>query len=1189
MTITRSRVLWIALAALAVLLLSTLLLAAGSLLLLYSESGSGWLAGQALKRSGGAVRWQSMEGSLAGPLTLRGVTVALPDTGARVGSLRLDWQPLALLGGELRIADLALADIEVDIPASAASEAGPPLRPSSIPLPVDVSVEHLQLDRVRINRAGEPLASLDLLQLRAELADRRLQLHTLHLRAPQGEIRLAGELAVDDRMPVDLSIEWGTTVPAGNQSAPLAGQVTLAGQLDWSQRLDIALDYAVQVRGLEALATDLPGVVTARGQFAGWQAPNAAAVEQLSVAFAELPARLAVSATATGLDRDQPGLSLQLGWEALQWPPVGTTPLAGSAAGELALAGSPQRYRVNLQAELAGADLPPGSWTLQGEGDTSGLATLTATGQVLGGELSASGMLSWDPLPAWDLQLQGAGLDPAQFSDGLNGELALSLRTDGALRDDGPAATVHIDRVAGTLLDYPVAIDATARLAGETVEVAALTLHSGANALHASGLVATDALALDWQLRAADPALVAPGARGLIDGNGTLTGSPQAPRLTASLASERLRLDDLEALGLAVELEAGMAADDPLELRLRAGAVSQADAALLDSARLEVSGTLAQHRLALHAAAGEQRLSAALSGGLGEALDNWRGELAELAIDTGSAGSWQLGEGAALALAPDQATLASTCLERRGGGRTCLAANWAAAGTSTVDLQLAQLPLQAWLPEVDSMAEGALRATLGADGTLAADGELVLSPGTVTVPVDRGPRQLAHGGGRLTLRVDPAGLLAVLDVDAPQQGRLDARVALSAMNRLPLAERQPVEGSLLASFPDLTSVAAWVPELASTRGSLDADLALAGSLAQPLATGRLSLSDAAASIPLAGLYVHDMTLDVHSNPDRADHLDISGSLVSGEGRIAITGEADLGVPRVELAIGGERFLVYDTPDVRALLTPDLRVAWQDRLVTLRGTLEIPEADVTPQLSLSPGSASGAATTVDTGSLIAPSPDVVVINGPELVAQPISLPVEIDSAVEIILGPGVNVNAVGFISRIPGAVTITTTPGQRDPVPIAKGQFAIEDGTFRAFGQDLDIESGQIIFPNGPVTEPEVNLRAVRWIDNNPEVTAVGVIVTGPVSAPTLTPFSRPPLEQNEIMSYLLTGRSASGEGGVLSIGTYITPRLYVGYGYNLLESTNEFNTLFSITPRYGVSANVGEADNNVNVTLTYEH
>jgi len=55
------------------------------------------------------------------------------------------------------------------------------------------------------------------------------------------------------------------------------------------------------------------------------------------------------------------------------------------------------------------------------------------------------------------------------------------------------------------------------------------------------------------------------------------------------------------------------------------------------------------------------------------------------------------------------------------------------------------------------------------------------------------------------------------------------------------------------------------------------------------------------------------------------------------------------------------------------------------------------------------------------------------------------------------------------------------------------------------------------------------------------------------------------------------------------VGTYLTRRLYVGYGYNLIEKTNEFNSLFSITPRYGVGANLGEADNNINLTITYEN
>jgi autotransporter translocation and assembly factor TamB len=154
--------------------------------------------------------------------------------------------------------------------------------------------------------------------------------------------------------------------------------------------------------------------------------------------------------------------------------------------------------------------------------------------------------------------------------------------------------------------------------------------------------------------------------------------------------------------------------------------------------------------------------------------------------------------------------------------------------------------------------------------------------------------------------------------------------------------------------------------------------------------------------------------------------------------------------------------------------------------------------------------------------------------------------------------------------------------------MANGTLSIEDGTFRAFGQDLEIEEGRIIFANVPATEPELNLRAVRWIDNDPTVSAAGVLVTGSVAAPELTLFSRPQLETSDIQSYLLTGRSAGDQESVLSIGTNITRRLYVGYGFNLLYSTSEFNSLFSITPRYGVGADFGEADNNINVTFTHE-
>jgi autotransporter translocation and assembly factor TamB len=191
-------------------------------------------------------------------------------------------------------------------------------------------------------------------------------------------------------------------------------------------------------------------------------------------------------------------------------------------------------------------------------------------------------------------------------------------------------------------------------------------------------------------------------------------------------------------------------------------------------------------------------------------------------------------------------------------------------------------------------------------------------------------------------------------------------------------------------------------------------------------------------------------------------------------------------------------------------------------------------------------------------------------------------------VALLLGDAVQVNAIGLVTRITGGVNFTLSPTQQDPMPYAQGMISLRDGSFRSFGQDLDIETGQLIFANVPATEPELFLRAVRWIDNDPEVSAAGVLLTGPASAPQLELFSRPQLQTAEIQSYLLTGTATGRRRSTLGIGTYLNERIYVGYGYNLLEETSEFDALFSITPRYGLGLDAGEADSNFNLTFTVE-
>ena len=485
----------------------------------------------------------------------------------------------------------------------------------------------------------------------------------------------------------------------------------------------------------------------------------------------------------------------------------------------------------------------------------------------------------------------------------------------------------------------------------------------------------------------------------------------------------------------------------------------------------------------------------------------------------------------------------------------------------------------------------AITASMAGDGSLAANGVIEITPAQIKL-AEAGQKPLSHGGGKLEFAIDDSGLAASLDFDAPENGTLSGRIALPKLNRLPLAEQQPLEGDVLALLPELTGLAAWLPQLSATGGKINADLQLAGTLAQPQLTGKMALARGRADIPSAGLQLRDMQLQLASNETRDGVLEVSGLVSSGDGHLLLFGMLDPARQELEIELAGDDFQAYNTRDARVSIAPDLQIKWLDNTLVLRGEVLVPRADITPTLQLNSALSSDSSQAPGTGGqAIAPSADVVIINGEleGLEEEELTAPFRIDNQLRLRLGREVQVDALGFMGRITGDVLFTNSPQQDDLIPIAEGKLSVENGTFRSFGQDLDIRTGELLFNRQPATEPEINLRAVRWIDSDPQVSAAGIILTGPITTPNMELFSRPQLETSEVQSYLLTGRSTGDRNSVLSIGTYVSPRIYVGYGYNTLQKTSEFNSLFTITPRYGVGLDVGEADNNLNMTFSYEH
>ncbi len=1047
---------------------------------------------------------------------------------------------------------------------------------------------------------GETVVELDpgSLQTRGDLAGFSLDSH--------GGARVSGAPALRWRLTATGDAQHLELAPLALDSQPY--QVELSGRVAWAGELAVDLAYHATGGQLADLSPDLPPRLDARGELHAVYADSILALQAFALELDQSPLRLEAEAQVNLAQAGEPRVEAKIRWRDAQWPLSGEA-LAGSPAGELAFQGTPSAYNLALRSEVAGTALPPGEWLAQAAGDSAGMRLQSLRGSLLAGTINASGDLGWSPQVTWNLALDGAGLNPGAWQPQLPGKLELSLATRGAIDAGGrTVAALELAQLSGELLGRPLALVARAELAGPQARLQSLRLDSGDNQLRAAGELDDQRLTLDWTLEVPEPGVVLPGAAGELSAAGNLRGTLAQPLVQAQLQGQDLAYAGQQLAALAASLQAGLGADDPLQLDVTLNGLRQEEVPLLDTARLAVSGTTARQRLSLDVETPTERVHGELAGDLDLAQSTWAGTLSELALGSESLGAWRLDGDAPLALAASSASLGQTCLLRIGTGkdgiqplaaealpgtRICVDGGWGQGEGSRGSATLTDLSLVSLLPALTGAVEGRVQGALAADGALQAEARFTVSPGELTVDYPEGSRSLAHGGGALDATVDADGLEAVLALAPLQEGRIEARVPAPNLNRLPLGQPQALAGEIHADLPDLSGLQGWVPQLQQVAGRLDADLRLAGTLDAPQLLGELALNDAVADVPAAGLQLRDIRLSLRDDPARSGQLRLTGGLRSGEGRLALDGQIDPAVGAVELALKGERVEVFNTPDARVMLSPALALDWADELLTVRGRLEIPRARITPQLGLRPGQAAAADAQPPAdegpGPVILPSSDVVVlgVEDPEGPA-PAVLPFRLDSRVQLALGDDVRVNALGFDGGITGAVTFVNQPEDLALLPTARGRFSIAGGTFRAFGQDLEIETGEVIFSDAPVTEPEVNLRAVRWIDSDPLVSAAGVLVTGPATAPTLELFSRPQLEPTEIQSYLLTGSSSSGEESVLGFGTYVHPKLYVGYGFNLLEETSEFDALYTITPRYGVEAAVGEADNSVGVTFTYE-
>jgi translocation and assembly module TamB len=485
------------------------------------------------------------------------------------------------------------------------------------------------------------------------------------------------------------------------------------------------------------------------------------------------------------------------------------------------------------------------------------------------------------------------------------------------------------------------------------------------------------------------------------------------------------------------------------------------------------------------------------------------------------------------------------------------------------DLQIKEIPLNwlaPWLPETVEDLTGLFssHATLSTQDTLKADVTATITPGDISYITDRTTGTFPHEGMKLTLKVLDEKLDAdfLLSVDS---NILSGKLFSPNLLQKDIGTKAKLDGKLIIDAKNFDLVKTLVPEVQDLDAMIDLNFSILGSIEEPEINGEGKINIAHVLIPAAGLDLADTSMDVLA---KNKEVTVSGKFISPEGELVLDGTASLDASKkypAQVTLKGENFRLINLPDIRVFLSSALLFEKKPDLMSLTGEATIPKADILMKV-LPVGSQSV-------------SPDMVIIQ--EMQEEEAKSPFHMQ--LKITLGDDVHFSGFGFSAYIDGQLSILSEPEEQ---MLGSGAFHIKEGKYRAYGQNLDIETGVISFPGGPLSKPGINLRATRTIGD----IVAGVYAIGPAAKPRITTFSNPPMSESHVISYLLTGSAPNdvGKAAKASLGRQINNKLSVGVDTDVKTGDSEFITRYRLSRKVHVQTTTGANSNAADIYYTIE-
>ncbi|MFO1389717.1 translocation/assembly module TamB domain-containing protein [Cellvibrio sp.] len=1178
--------------------------------LMSTETGSHWVVRKAANKF--EINLGELHGNLLSGLDISSFSYHKGDVAIQGEKLSFRWQPSGLLYTSVNIDSLSAEKIRINLPPSKKEPEPEHYEWPSLAQPVRIKLDGIDLRDIEF-RQGETLVPLESITGSVGLGTLHLRAHDFSVANRQGKISLNGAMALRYPYDLDVKADWQLKLKSSaenNSASPLsvAGRLAIDGDLKtlklkqvFSQPLNMTLTASISPALHERKTVPTANINLI------WPEQNLPAEWMRYLDFAnnqslqianKSPAKQVIKGTTKGqlnlngwLDKFAISANLQANTNLNRLVVAGTSQ-AGYKEGENLFKAHFENLNLLVQSK---SDSP-----------VSGKEYEISNAVLLNGNLQ--GLTDWQ----WDVNLATEHLNLQQFIADWPSDLAASVKAKGSYNpgrktevSNGVELSLSEIKLLGDLRGLAVSASGQVEYDGAYWSSSDANLAIGANQVSLKGSTGDD-LNLEWKIDAPLLGQIDPSIHGSIISAGKITGKKSEPRLNLKGQVNEFSWRDYAVNNLSLSLSP-KADTQNYDLLLNAAHLQLAGQ-YISHFTVKGSGALAQHSI-------EAQLESPDLGAASLALDGkwqneiWRGDLKALNLRAKKMSAWSLASSLPMQYntqpAKKSAEFGNLCLTTKGitaeTPLLCAQGQWNPISGLKLQANATAVPinqLQAWLkPEavISGVIEGELNLLAPPNKSMVMETHLDTRDVQLLYQFQGGKAETYPlKKGSLDAAIKNDQLTTSLQMDWAPYG------LVSADGKYSLKDKK-IQGKLVASLNDLAPLESMLPFLNDVQGAASANMSIAGTAEKPELFGNISINNGSANLPKLGLVLHDASLKI--NAQRTGQVHVEGQVTSGEGALMVRGDLEnLGTPQWswQSNIYGANIRFIEQPQMTATLSPNLTLSANANAINLAGSTEIPWARAA--LKTLPATATRV------------SSDVVVIkNEQEFAAINAKKTIPFYTNVILYFGDDVRFKGFGLDTQLLGKVNVLKEEKRQTFVT---GFVAVGKGNYKAYGQDLVIERGRLIF-QGPYDNPGLDIRATRVLDEG----MAGLEIGGTLQHPKSSVFAIPAATDSQAMAMLLTGKKLSessqadaysligaisslgmdnGEGmtsdiahffhideitvkadkgldqSELWMGKYITPKLFIRYIVGLFDQTFSLGVRYQLSEKLRLEAESGK-------------